>query len=216
MTTSWRCFVLASQDVRWHLAVPAFSFEQFQHLHELAEHENFLALGEQRFEQFEQRFGFAGSGVVSHELRVAANLAQPGERRQDVHFAFAQAVLADGLHDLLAAAAQFSQIKFALLFAERAIAPLLDAIRQVFGDLLFQAPKHERTQLGGEAAAARFFAQFGILTLRLVSLVKVGLRAEVAGLHEINDAPKIEQPVFERRAGERESLSRPSIVSPTA
>ena len=65
----------------------AFRFEQLQHLHELAEHEDFLAFGDERFEQFEQRLGFAGNGIVADQLRMAANLAQPRERGQDMHLA---------------------------------------------------------------------------------------------------------------------------------
>ena len=41
-------------------------------------------------------------------------------------------------HYLLAAAAKFSQIKFALFLAQIAIASLLDALRQVPGDKLFE------------------------------------------------------------------------------
>ena len=32
------------------------------------------------------------------------------------------------------------------------------------------------------------------------------LRAEITGLHEIHDAPQIEQPIFQRRAGERQAM----------
>ena len=43
-------------------------------------------------------------------------------------------------------------------------------------------------------------------SLRVVGFVEMLLVAEVAGLYEIHDAPQIEQPVFQRRAGEREAL----------
>ena len=41
---------------------------------------------------------------------------------------------------------------------------------------------------------------------RLVGFEKLFLVAEVAGLDEIHDAPQIEQPVFQRRAGERQAV----------
>ena len=46
----------------------------------------------------------------------------------------------------------------------------------------------------------------GIFAARLVSLQKLFLIAEIAGLDEIHDAPQIEQAVFQRRAGERDFI----------
>ena len=43
-----------------------------------------------------------------------------------------------GLHDLVAAAAQFGEIEFALLVAERTIPALFDAVRQVLRDVFLQ------------------------------------------------------------------------------
>ena len=116
-------------------------------------------------------------------------------------------LLGDGLHDLVAAAAQFGQIKFALLVAELAIAALLDAVGQILGDVLLQAAQQQRAQLGREPAAGDALGGFGVLAAaRLVGLEEMFLVAEVAGLDEIHDAPQIEQPVFQRRAGEREAV----------
>ena len=84
---------------------------------------------------------------------MAANLAQPRERGEDVHLALVQALLGDGVHDLVAAAAQFGEVKFPLLVAERAIAPLLDAVGQILGDVLFQAAQQQRPQFGRKPAA---------------------------------------------------------------
>ena len=50
----------AGENVRGDLPLAAFLLEQLEHLHELAEDENLLAFGQQRVEQFEQRFGLAG------------------------------------------------------------------------------------------------------------------------------------------------------------
>ena len=152
---------------------------------------------------------------------MAADLAQPRERGQHVHLALVEALLLDGLHDLVAAAAQFGQVKFPLLVAERTIAPLLDAVGQILGDVFLQAAQQQRTQLGrkpfardalggfGFLAARRLFHRRGIvghLRARFVGFDKLFLIAEVAGLDEIHDAPQIEQPVFQRRAGERQAV----------
>ena len=187
--------------------VLAFLFEQLEHLHKLAEDEHLLALGQQRFEQFEQRLGLAGSGVVADQLRMAANLAQARERGQHMNLALVEAFFGDGLHDLFAAAAQFGQIKFPLLFAQFAIAPLLDAVRQIFGDVLLQAAQHERTQLGGKAAARDALRDLGVFAAAARrSRVKCSCVAEITRLDEIHDAPQIEQPIFQRRAGQRQAL----------
>ena len=114
-----------------NLARGAFLLQDFQHLDKLAEEQNLLALRHQRLEQFKKRVRLAGGGIVADQLRMAANLAQAGQRRQDVNGASLQAALGHGIHDLLAAAAQFGQVKLPLLLAQLAIAPLLDAVRQI-------------------------------------------------------------------------------------
>ena len=68
-------FGLAGEDVRVDLPLVAFLFQQLQHLHKLAEDENLLALGQQRVEQFKQRFGLAGSRIVADEF---AGGSKPG------------------------------------------------------------------------------------------------------------------------------------------
>ena len=144
-----------------------FLFQQVQHLHELAEDQNFLAFGNQRVEQFKQRLGLAGRGVVADELRMAANLAQARERGQHVHLALVEALLGDGLHDLVAAAAQFGEVKFPLLVAERAIAAFLDAVGQILGDVFLQAAQQQRAQLGRKPPARDALGRFGFLAARL-------------------------------------------------
>ena len=47
---------------------------------------------------------------------------------------------------------------------------------------------------------------FGVFAARFVGFGEMFLVAEIAGLDEIHDAPQIEQPVFQRRAGEREPM----------
>jgi hypothetical protein len=67
---------------------------------------------------------------------VATNLAQARERGENVNFALADPFFSDGFHHLLAAAAQFGEVKFPLFITQLAIAPLFDAIGQVFRDML--------------------------------------------------------------------------------
>jgi hypothetical protein len=46
----------------------------------------------------------------------------------------------------------------------------------------------------------------GVFARRLVGLVEVDLRAEVVRLDEVDDAPEVEQAVFQRGAGEGEAV----------
>ena len=50
-------------------------------------------------------------------------------------------------------------------------------------------------------------AQFRIVSFGLVSFGEVALVAQIAGLYEIDNAPEIEQAVFERSAGESQTLA---------
>ena len=49
-------------------------------------------------------------------------------------------------------------------------------------------------------------AELRVLAARLVGFEELFLVAQVAGLDEIHDAPQIEQPVFQRRAGQRQPV----------
>src|SRR6185436_13422346 len=65
--------------------------------------------------------------------------------------------------------------------------------------------QQQRAELGGETAARDALGALSLrAALRLVGLDEMLLIAEVAGLDEVHDAPQIQQPVFERRAGEGE------------
>ena len=97
---------------------------------ELAEDQHLLALGQERFQKFEEGLGLPRESVVAHQLRVAADLAQPGEGGQHVHLALGQALLGDALEHLIAAAAQFGQVELALFLAQDAVAAFLDAVRE--------------------------------------------------------------------------------------
>lgn len=137
---------------------------------------------------------------------MTADLSQPGERGQDMDFAFGESMIADALKNLFAAAAKFGEVKFPLIIAEFAIAAFFDPVGKILSNLAFQAAEHEGAKFCREPAPGDFLAPLGVLAFRFVILVKIGLRAEIAGVDEIDDAPKVEQPVFEGRSGEGEAV----------
>ena len=196
----------------WDLALPAFFLEDLQHLNKLAEDEDLLSFVQQRLQEFEQCFSLAGRRIVADEVRVAANLAQTREGREDVHFTFGDALFGHSLHDPLAAATQFGQVKFTLRFTEFAIAPLLDAVGQILRDLPFKPSQHERAKSRGQTAARDFLSPGRVFAAtRFVSLGEMVLRTEVTRLNEVHDTPKVEQTVFQRRAGQCEALVRAKL-----
>ena len=114
-------FGFAGEHMRWDLARAAIFFQNFQHLHKLAKDQNFFTLCDQWLEQVEERIGFTGGGVVAYECGVTANLAQSREGGEHLHSAFGDAFGLDGFHDRVAAAAEFGEVKFALILAEFAV-----------------------------------------------------------------------------------------------
>ena len=128
---------------------------------------------------------------------MAADLAQARERGEHVHARLAGLRVERG--ERLAAALQLGEVEFALALGELAVDPLLDAVGQILRDLLLQAAQHDRPHAAGEQARARAASRAAIVLLE--ELAPVG---QVAGMDEFHDAPEIEQPVFQRRAGERE------------
>ncbi len=108
---------------------------------------------------------------------------------------------------MVSAAAQFGQIQFPLLVAERAIAALFDSVRQIFCDVFLQSAQQQRTQFRRQSSPRNSLFRFGIFAaLRFVSVEELLLITKIAGLDEIHDAPQIEQAIFERRAGQRDFI----------
>ena len=180
---------LAGEQVGGDLMLAALLFQQEQHPHELAEHQHLLPFGDQRIQQLEQGLRLAGGGVAADELRVAADLAQTRERGEHMYLALIEALLGHRLHHLLAAAAQFGQVKLALLFAKLAVAALFDAVRQILGYVLLEPAQQQRAQLGRQPASGDALRRFGVLATGLVGVREVLLVAQVARLDEIHDAP---------------------------
>jgi len=70
------------------------------------------------------------------------------------------------MHDLVAAAAQFGQVKLPLFVAERTIAALLNAVGQVLRDILFQTAQQQWAQPGREPFARDALDRLGFLAAR--------------------------------------------------
>ena len=86
--------------------------------------------------------------------------------------------------DLVAAAAQFGQIKFPLLVAELAIAALLDAVGQILRDVLLQPAQQQRAQLGRKPPARDALGGLGVfaaLAARKFRRIAPGCRGSRAG-----------------------------------
>ena len=99
-----------------------------------------------------------------------------------------------------AGALEFGVVKSALGAGEVDFEVLLDARGEVAGDLIFCAAEEEVFDALGEAGAG------GRVGLVVVQPAEGGLAAEEAGLREGEETPKIEEAVFERRAGEDEAV----------
>src|SRR4051794_13407527 len=111
---------------------------------------------------------------------MAANLAKARERGEHMNLALADSFFGDRFHDLLAAATQFSQIKFPLVIAQLAIAALFDAVGQVFRNVLFQPAQEQRTQSGGEPSSSNALSGFGVFAARLVGFSEMVLITKIA------------------------------------
>src|SRR5438876_964547 len=113
-------------------------------------------------------------------------LAQPGERGEHVDFAFRHAFFGHRLHDLLAAATQFGQVEFPLVFTQFAIATFLDPVGQILSDLAFEPAQHQRPEFRSQPAARDLLGPGRVLAAaRFVRFVEMALRTEIAWLDEI-------------------------------
>ena len=85
-----------------------------------------------------------------------------------------------------------------MTFGEFTIEPFFDTVRQILRDLLFQAAQHDGPHPAGEKRAR------GLRGAAIVLLQELAAIGQVTGMDKFHDAPKIEQAIFERRAGQRE------------
>src|SRR5690349_19295286 len=117
---------------------------------------------------------------------MAADLTQTSEGGEHVNLALAESFFRDGFHHLLAAPAEFRQVKLALFIAELAIAALLDSFRQILRDMPFQTPEEQRTKFGREAAAGDALRRVSIFSSRFVRFRELLLIAKIARLDKIH------------------------------
>src|SRR5260370_22891163 len=96
--------------------------------------------------------------------------------------AFVEPFFGNSLHDLLAAAAQLSQIQFALVVPQFAIAPLLDTLRQIFGDMFLEPAQEQRTQFGRKPFTSNALGRFGVFSPWFIGIGELFLVTEVARL----------------------------------
>ena len=88
-----------------------------------------------------------------------------------------------------------------------AIPALLDAVGQVFCNVLLEPAQKQGAQFCGKPAAGDALLHFGVFhSPRLVGLQEMRLVAEVTRRHKIHDAPQVQQAVLQRRAGERQTM----------
>ena len=177
--------------------------EQIEHGDELREHEHLVPLLHQWIEQVQQRgdlraFGLAEFSV--HEPGVTANLPQPQQRRENVESLVVELLVRFEAKDELAGALEFGAIERALLTFHYAQQVLLDAVGQVLRDLHFCAPQQEWSHARGQSAAGER------VILRVEAAEKMRPVAQRAGHGEGENAPEIQQTVFNGRAGEREAM----------
>ena len=163
----------AGEEVGGDFAFPALALEEVEHLDELAEDEDLLALLPAAGSSSSNRVSVLPEAV---SLPTSVGWQQIWRRRVRAASTcmrlWARPLVLEGLHDLIAAAAELGEVKLALVLAEIAVAAFLDAVGQVFGDLLLEAAEHEGAELGGEPAAVDALAG-GFFAGRLVGFVEM-------------------------------------------
>ncbi len=160
---------------------------------------------QQRLEQLEQRLELARrqTGAAADQRRVAADLAQPRQRREDRDLVLAHATgRRRHLVNQGAAALELGEVELPLLLCQLAVASFFDALRQIGGDLALHAPQEHRPQLGGQQRAD-VRRRVGPVEAR----AELRPAAQIPGVHERHDAPQIEGAVLERRAGQRQPMA---------
>ena len=170
---------------------------------ELREDENLVAFLHEGFEQIDEGVELGAVGLAEllvHQRGVATDLAQTKERGEKVEAVLVQVLLGLHLEQELLGALELGAIKrplFAFQFAEQIF---LDAVGQIFRDLILRATQKERAHAGGEATSGERVVG-GVELLRELRAV-----AEHARHGKGEDAPEIEQAILNGRAAEGEAM----------
>ena len=177
---------------------------EFEQAHELAEDEHLLALVAELFEALKQRVKFCTRHFrmsFADQCGVTANLAKPEQTGEDVEAHSVERFVGLDAEELSAGAFQFRIVEQTLWSFKIDDDFVFGARRKFGGDLGFRAAQEEVTH-----AAVQTRRRSGVFDRVLTAERR--LRAEQTGLREGEQAPQIEQPVFDWRAGEREPMGR--------
>ena len=90
--------------------------------------------------------------------------------------------------------------------AQFAVAAFLNAVGQVLRHLALETAKHEGTDFRRQTASGDLLLPRCVFPARFVGFGEVRLRTEVTRLNKINDAPEVQEPVFQRRACQGKAL----------
>jgi len=174
-----------------------------QHLYELAEDEDLVALVAEFFDEFEEGIELGGSGVALRgidQARVAADLSHAQQRGEDVEAFLLELGVALQGEESAAGLADFGLIKFELNAVHVAGERFLDAVGKLGGDLRFGAAEKEVAG-PGEESGGRIGSSFVVLRLERL------LAAEESGHGVGEKAPEVEGFVFDWRTREHDTVS---------
>src|SRR5690606_33044975 len=168
---------------------------------ELREDEHLVPFGVDLLEHREERLELArlqiGLAGVD-ERRVARGLTHAQERFEDVELRARHALRGDRGHDGRLEPIADLLVDLPLLGLHLAEDRLLDLLRQVGRDVLLLAPEDERTERTSKVAERR---RRDVLS-GSEALPERILAPEHAGIQEVEEAPKLDEVVLDRRAAQ--------------
>src|SRR5262249_39042636 len=143
------------------LVLDLFLVEPFaddrEHLGELAEDQRPVTFGDELVDHLLKQVELRGRQLVVfdgklEEARMAANLTQLDERREDRELALRDSLLLDLLEELALGQLQNLAIERPLFGHQLAVNERLDLLGKILGDLLFHAAQDERIDPSAEPA----------------------------------------------------------------
>ena len=154
--------------------------------------------------QFDAGFPFRGTAPVffKAERRIAADLTDPRQFGQHLNFASPEFLLALSFQ-LLLQQHHFSVIQLLLLFSKTRVTDFLDLIREVLQDIALLSPQDKRRDHPAQLCLRLFILVFH--DRRLKRAAERIVAVQKPRHQKIEDAPQLAQPVFNRRAGQREA-----------
>ena len=192
------------REVRDSLAGKRLADER-EHRGELREQQDAVPAGERVLHHLQQLRELAAAAIVvfKAEPRVAAQLPQPGQPREQLHpvLTVKQAALA-----VLFELCRVGGIELALLRRQLAAHHRLHLLRQVGEHILLHAPQDERRNQQVQVFP-RLLVRFPH-DRRLKAVPELLVGAKIPRHQEVEEGPQLGEPVFNRRAGHREAVLR--------